>query len=239
MKKLVMTMAAGRYQEIVDLIYPRFKAYAKKCDAEFISIEDCKYPNCPVVDKLRLIDYFQDFDRILFIDADILIRADAPSLFDLVHPDKVAAYDEGSTLWHLQDLISRISDVNKLAELWRLPKADWPSVVRKDEILPYYNSGVVLLGKQHQCLWESPPAPLKNPTGVVPCAEQCYFNWAIRQHKPAMHHLPVCFNQMPYNRAADYKESSYFIHYAGFEKFDERAAEMRRDAEVWANGLEG
>jgi hypothetical protein len=52
MKNLILTMAAGRYQEIVDLIYPRFDAYASRCYADFASIIECQFPECPVLDKL-------------------------------------------------------------------------------------------------------------------------------------------------------------------------------------------
>jgi lipopolysaccharide biosynthesis glycosyltransferase len=234
MKNLILTMAAGRYQEIKDLIYPRFGSYAFGCKAHFEVIEECKFPECPVLDKLRMAEYFDRYDRILFLDADILVRDDCPNLFDLVDEERVAAYDEGSTLWHLKDLIHRIHDVNNLSELWGLPKADWPGVVKEGEILPFYNAGVMLLSKQHRCLLEAPALdPLPNPKGKVPCAEQCYLNWTIRKHKPKMHHLPVCFNQMPYNRTADYRFTSYMLHYAGFENFDARVEQMNRDNEFW------
>lgn len=232
MKKLVLTMAAGRYQEIKDIIYPLFEHYAAKCGADFASIEDIKHSECPVLDKLRLTDYFSDYDRLLFLDADILVRKDTPNLFDLVPVGKMACYDEGSTLMYPPDLQLRMHHVNLLVEQWGLAPVQWPTTIHPGEVLPYYNSGVILLDAEHEYLFQKPPVdPITKPK--IPCGEQVWMNWGIRTYRPKMHHLPLCFNQMPYNRCRDYLRTCYMCHYAGYEFFDDRARDMRKEHAIW------
>lgn len=224
-------MAAGRYLELTDIIYPLFKKYADKCGADFFSIEDIQNPSCPVLDKFRVVEKFDEYDRMLFIDADILVRNDAPNLFDLVPVGQVGCYDEGSTI-ETQGLQIRMHHVNVLVNQWKLDSIEWPKVLNPGEILPYYNAGVVMMDAEHEYLFRKPSVnPLTKPT--VPCGEQVYMNWGIRRFRPKMYHLPLPFNQMPYNRFRDYLYTSYFCHYAGYESFDERAKDMRREHGIW------
>ncbi len=226
-------MAAGNYEPIREIVYPLFEHYAKKCRADFHSIEDIENPQCPVLDKFRVCDFLKDYDRLLFLDGDILIRPDCPDLFKMVPSEWFAAYDEGSQLWSLDNLTERLSAIGKLASLWQLEQPIFPSTFQLGSPVSYYNSGVFLMHKCHEYVWRKPeidPLPLPN----VPCAEQVYMNWALAQHKTKVYHLPVCFNQMPHNYWRDYQHSSYMLHYAGNLTIEERIAEMKKGLDVWS-----
>lgn len=226
-KRVIVTVATGRYEEIKDIISPRFTNYAATCKAHFVYIGDSKYPDCPVLDKFRITELFDAYDRVLFLDADILVRNDCPSLFDLVKPGKVAAFDEASTLWNWNETLIRFMEIAKLCALWKLES------VNCENTRSHYNAGVVLYGKEHKVLFDNDKVgDLPNPIGKALCSEQMYMNWAIMKNSIPMHSLPVCFNQMPYNRFPNYRETSYMIHYAGLS-FDQRLLEMKQDDEYW------
>jgi lipopolysaccharide biosynthesis glycosyltransferase len=80
--------------------------------------------------------YFDTYDRILFLDADILVRDDCPNLFDLVDVDRVAAYDEGSTLWHFKISSTAFTTSTTSQISGAFPKPTGPASSKKARFFP-------------------------------------------------------------------------------------------------------
>lgn len=95
MKKLVLTISIGhKYLEIASITHNYIKRYADKIGAEFMAITDQKHSS-PHWEKFRIYDLFNSYDRILYIDTDVLISHDCPDLFKVCPRYAMGAFNEG------------------------------------------------------------------------------------------------------------------------------------------------
>ena len=95
MKKIVCIMAIGeKYTKLLKLISRidgceggRFKKYASKCKADFAIINnalDPEYHRNLLYQKLLLASKFKSYDLVLYLDMDIIINDNCPSVFELI-----------------------------------------------------------------------------------------------------------------------------------------------------------
>lgn len=87
-KKTIYTLNVDAYSEqITNITYPFIKDYARKIDAEFVVINERKFPSFPAVyEKLQIHELGKDNDWSIYIDSDVLVH---PDLFDFtVHLNK-------------------------------------------------------------------------------------------------------------------------------------------------------
>ena len=78
MKLAVVTLAIGeRMRELTKLTHPRMIDYAAQCDATFKVIEEKQFPKSDIIcyEKLQIADMLAYYDRILYLDADILVTS--------------------------------------------------------------------------------------------------------------------------------------------------------------------
>ncbi len=81
----VMCVGSGKYLKQYELVSPQIKAYADKCYADFILIDK---PIDPYMkrdiysQKLLIPDYLRKYAQVAFLDLDILIAQECPSIFD-------------------------------------------------------------------------------------------------------------------------------------------------------------
>jgi hypothetical protein len=95
MKKLVCIMAVGKkYKTILKRLSKkdgcyggRFKQYADRCGADFVVIDEAldteNYRNI-LFQKLLIPSKFEDYDLVLFLDMDLAINENCPSLFEIL-----------------------------------------------------------------------------------------------------------------------------------------------------------
>jgi len=108
-KKLaIVTVCIGDYyKQIARYTHPTLKTYAKKINAEFISIEN-NNPNyiTQKYNKFEIYNLLNRFDRLIYVDTDIIIRDDCPNLFEIVPKTQLGMYNEvmlGERLSYLID----------------------------------------------------------------------------------------------------------------------------------------
>ena len=106
MKSAIITICIGeKYEQLALLTHPTIQAYADKIGAEFIVIKDRIYPaEVPVgYEKLRLGKYLETYDRIIFLDTDLIVRPDTPNLFDFVPEGMIylGTIQQYQFVWHL------------------------------------------------------------------------------------------------------------------------------------------
>lgn len=205
MKKLLLTLATGTHGKYWDLVSGLMKSYAVSCDAdcEVITTPTDSTAN-PCFGKYKLKDYFSVYERILYLDIDILVRSDSPNLFDIVPLGHFAALNEGS-ICSEEDWVIRVEHVKRIGLECRATDCD---LVPYD----YFNAGVVLLDRADSEVFA---LPISWTQTIM--AEQSYMNINILRLKPRLYHLPMCFNAMPWRWSHDYLKSNYFIHYAGMD----------------------
>jgi len=92
---LVLTICIGaHYQSIAAITHQSIGVYATKIGADFMVITDQQHLS-PHWEKFRIFDLLNRYDRILYIDTDVLITHDCPDLFKIVPNDMIGAFNEG------------------------------------------------------------------------------------------------------------------------------------------------
>ena len=236
MKKLICTHTSAHYEVARPIVYPIFKKYAKKVKADFIAVEDTLYNDDPAMDRFRIKHFFKDYDRILYLDSDLVIRADCPNLFDIVPENRFGAYDESSSFgfkatfagYGEAPMKERIDHIIKLCKHRNITV---PDILAGDiEKVSYFNAGVFVCSKRHKSLFDV------NEVGTPPGVdifEQTAINLALILGNVPVHHLPACFNQLTHNRMKDWLEASYIVHFAGVGSLNDRIPMMQAVLDHW------
>jgi len=222
MKKAIVTVVNGeKFDEIWKRTEHFFVRYAEKCDAELIvlhGVDGINYPS-PHWIKFSLHQLLKEFDRIAFIDADIIIRDDCPSLFDVVPEDSFGIFNEG-------EFCQRAICIHEVRKVYSVDIKNWNGS-------DYYNTGVMVMSKEHRFLFKITEEikPLRNAFG-----EQTYLNMKIMANNVKLFNLPFKYNRMSImDRITGMTRlDSYIIHYAGdgdklLEKMDKDIAQWELD----------
>jgi len=219
MKKAVITIALGDfYTKMAEFTHPIIKAYADKIGADFIVIDKNDEFKIPHYTKLNLNKYLRDYDRVLYIDTDILIREDAPDIFAEVPEDEIGIFEEGQFMERQQSMLQFLIENKVDPKIWNKK---------------YYNTGVMVLSKQHANIFIKPLTEEVNHF-----AEQSYINLLFCIFKPKIHNLHYKWNRMyALDRiTGEDRYDSYFMHYAGISVImpeDKQLSLMRDDWEIW------
>lgn len=224
-KHLVLTISIGeKFKQIADITHKSIKQYANKINAEFLCIDDNYKLNNSKLDlesphwnKFQINNLLDKYDRILYIDTDIIIRNDCPNLFDIIPEDKIGMFNEGK-------YESRFQPLEQAVKAYDEQISDWDG--------SYYNTGVIVISKQHKDLFISPS--IIHPLAMF---EQSYINLQIIKHKDkySMFDLNYKFNRMNLMNKiiGEPRFASYMIHYAGFNQHYEMLFLMENDLKEW------
>ncbi len=203
MKTAIVTIAIGsRYQELAKLTHPTLKAYADKIGADFVVID--KQSNTPHWEKFQLYDLLVKYQRIIYLDTDLIVREDCPNLFDLVPETKLGIFNEGRFADRSGSLMEAHKEYNR-----PFPKK-WDGT--------YYNTGVMVLSRRHRQLFKLPQKIVS--LGMF---EQGYLNMLMLEmdndhaHEERIEELDYKFNRMPLadSYCGIHRCDSYIVHYAG------------------------
>jgi ADP-heptose:LPS heptosyltransferase len=223
-KRAILTIVSGdKYGKIWERVEPFFIAYAEKCDAELIVMSKGEVPTAHWL-KFGIYDLLhKQFDRIAFIDADILIRPDTPSLFDIVPEDSFGIFNEGY-------YTPRSVCIHEVKKVYNVDLPNWNG---KD----YFNTGVMVVSRCHRHIFKilGDIKQLRNAFG-----EQTYLNMRIMQSGVKIHHLDFNFNRMSImDRITGMTRlDSFLVHYAGFDVLFGEGSLIKaldRDIEHWKN----
>lgn len=91
MKKLIVTMCMNNWEpEITQLTFPLMKFHARKIGADFLLLDQRKYPKLPLqLERFQIYDIANNYDWVIQLDADLLMHPDMPDLTQLVSKDTV------------------------------------------------------------------------------------------------------------------------------------------------------
>lgn len=226
-RKAVLTIVNGeKYKAIWERVEPYFIAYADKCEAELIVMSEGDVPTAHWL-KFGMYDLLhKQFDRIAFIDADILIRPDTPSLFDIVPEDQFGIFNEGF-------YTPRSMCIHEVKKVYNVELPNWNGA-------DYYNTGVMVVSRQHRHIFKV-NGEIKNLRNAF--GEQTYLNMRIMQSGVKVFPLHFDFNRMNIldRLTGMTRLNSYLVHYAGFDfQFGEGAVlkALDRDIELWKQNHE-
>lgn len=199
MKLAVVTVAIGdHYSKLSVVTHPTIKRYSEKVGADFISITKQKVSrSTPHWEKFQIYDLLKTYDRILYVDTDIIIRKCAPNIFDIIPEDCLGIFNEATFVLHREYAMTRAY------EAYGITNIGWDG--------RYYNSGVMVISRCHRDLFIKPKREVAN------FYEQSFLNIQIQKHATKIFDLPYQFNRMfcldQFLGRERYE--CYFIHYAG------------------------
>jgi lipopolysaccharide biosynthesis glycosyltransferase len=149
--------------------------------------------------KLNIVELLENYERVLFIDCDILIREDSPNIFDIVPTSMVGMYNESTPFENYKE------DFMKLwCERFSYDYSKWNG--------QHYNSGVTVFSRGHELLYSPPKFVYRDMF-----YDQTHLNANIMNFNIPMYDLPYQFNRIFFidHLVPDSRYESFFIHYAG------------------------
>jgi len=163
-KRCIVSVAVGDdYIAMSKLTWPLMETYADKCDADFIGLDN-KIEDWAIMEKFRTWHFCQQYDEVLFLDADCVVKSTCPNIFD-EYSDTICVHDDGP----------RVGDAEWLS---RDRKAITAVTGRRvQHTTACYNSGVVLTRKPASDIWKRPEVHI----GTSHCIEQTWVGEQISQ----------------------------------------------------------
>ena len=215
-KYAVITLNIGtRFAEMGELTMPLMKNYARSIGADFV-----------VIDKLKQMHHskysaywakFQLYDRILFLDLDVLVYPHCPNLFAVVPEDKFGALVETDygipQLEEILEIQARVRDIG-----WR-----------KD----YFNVGVMVASKAHREIFNLD----HGSDGGQKYPEQTQINYNVQRFRIPIFKLDFRFNHTYFfGGNHDSRSLSNIVHYAGITH-ELRIPLIREDIKRYFEGM--
>jgi hypothetical protein len=161
--RLVITVAIGReFRALLKLTQPAMEAYAKRCDADFIALDNMTQEWWGL-EKFRTWHFAKEYEETLFIDADCIIRHTCPNMFG--RKSSIAIHDDYAYLTSTEWLTHQRANVAELSGL---------NIVDAATCL---NTGVVYTRKSAADIWKPPMTNI----GQHHCAEQIVVEHRVLQ----------------------------------------------------------
>lgn len=212
MKLAIFTIAIGdnpMYQAAIH----SFRYYAERVGADLIVSDSLHYPinidnpkysaNPAWAEKLRIGELLKQYDRVLYLDADILISPYAEDIFQV--------YCDLDTIYMLDEGMHCERHIEKQLIETQLGKITWP---QDQDTTHYYNVGVMLISKQCALFNFADVGYLQTICNEIRFYEQTLFNYVIFQQQLKHQAIERRFNRMDMFGKEDYIKAD-FIHYAG------------------------
>ena len=205
-RRVVVTLAAGRAgKELLAVSGPVMQAYARRVGADFKAVTNpAVSPGYPLGAKFAAGRAFAaGYDRLLFLDADLILSPDCPDLFAAVPATHAGLYDDTpdltATAW-LDAEYHALCD----SQGWGRTRP------------PYcLNTGVVVASAAHAALFV-PPA---RPYPVTHCSEQNLINLNAHRHGVPVHRLPAALNWQWWARRGEFDAPGQHVyHFAGMSQ---------------------
>lgn len=216
MNNIVITLfkPSPLYNKLAEVTHPLMRNYAQKIGADFQIVDnfDPSRHEHLMYCKLDFVDFLQTYDRVLYVDSDVIIRSNAPNIFEDVPYEYLGMFDEARPC--MNGCFPRYVKVYN--EYARSRGAEEFNIDLWDG--RYFNAGVMVFSKHHvNCpIFHQPVVEL---TQEDLFREQSYFNLMIQKYGVEMHDLTLKWNGMGSGLCQNIKEEdrlkSHFIHVIG------------------------
>jgi hypothetical protein len=157
-----------------------------------------------IIKKIDIVELLKEYERVVFVDCDIIISDQAPNIFEEVPSQMVGMYNESELFNNYQN-----KSIDEWCNIFNINSSEF---LHSSWDGSYYNSGVMVFSRGHEKLFTRPKF-LKNKRFF----EQNHINKNIMNFKIPMYPLPYFFNRMFFidSLVPDSRHNSFFIHYAG------------------------
>jgi len=204
------------YYKITSLL---LKAFAKKWHCAYIEITgSCDLmtiDNKPHWKILQAKELLNQFDRLLLIDADIIITPHCLNPFEIIPETMIGTIyeDVGSRMQYRRQIIK---DIQK-----DFGEINWTQ--------GYLNCGFFLLSKIHKVIFE----PINEKYWIGFGSDDVHFGYQINKNNLKVLELPYYWNHMSMFseswNGSPCRYNSYVIHYAGQANFPDKGDRSRDD----------
>lgn len=186
---------------VFDYCIPTIKNYSKKVGADFINRQNAV--GDPMFEKFFIKDLLDIYDRVLYVDSDILIRSDAPDIFNYYNEEYLYMYDETERDGvHYNHKVQEIVDSKNVK--WKI----------NNENYSIYNGGVILCSKKHKKIFNDSGVCF---SGMPRLKEQTCINYNIMNEGISVKCIDPKFNKMVY-----FDDDGWFLHFANVLDRNER-----------------
>jgi len=215
-KKLIITRA-DEYTPYTTFTHPSLRRYADQVGADFQILsgpEKAPESHFRIFKCFNLLD---EYDRILHLDSDIIIRKNCPNLFEFIDETKIGTIleDKGSRQDHRRQLMKQIQEERG--------SVNWTE--------GYNNTGVFMVSKMHKEIFNVNLDSVWRGFGE----DDVELGYQIHKLGFEIQELPYTLNHMsmfsePWNESPS-RFDSYIIHYAGngFFSFMKNVEEIEQD----------
>ena len=222
----IVTLVIGEaFKRIARITHPFMRRYAQRIGADFVPIHKSIYPHCHF-DKLQMYDLLGKYNRIIYIDTDVLVKLDCPNLFKIVPEDAVGMYNEGAPATK-KERKEHQEVFEEASEKYGLPL---PERSRGE----FYNAGIMVLSIQHREHYRPPEKVVFMKYGDQPLVNLRLMNADVR-----IFDIGYQFNRMPYlddgkhvmpngEKITCPRTDCHMIHYAGIPNV---TSEAKKDIE--------
>jgi lipopolysaccharide biosynthesis glycosyltransferase len=193
--------------DIFDDCFKSIKSYAEKCGADLISrysIQDHKlsdeknYKNI-IMEKFFMRDLLSCYDRVLYVDADILIKNDAPNIFDY--------YDNQGYVYMYNEIkfngVQYDKQVKNASALYNI---NW---TKTGEHYDFFNAGVMLVNKFQKRLFTYDPDDYFIFDDLPMLVDEPYLHFNLFKYNIPIQEMDKRFNTMVY-----FEDDGWFLHFA-------------------------
>lgn len=218
MKKAIVTIAGGEYfLRMAALTHPTFQAYARRIGVDFLVWSDLSGYQIPEYKKLEIGKLLDEYDRVLYLDTDVIVRDDTPDIFEIVPDDHLGMLEESR-------YYDRRTSVLRFMEHVGFDSTKWNG--------KYYNAGIFVCSKVHRDVFVRPPVEWDH------FRDQTWFNTLIADRGVKVFSLPYRFNRvLGLDRVyGEDRLDAYFLHYAGISIVRSREETLEiiaHDLEMW------
>jgi lipopolysaccharide biosynthesis glycosyltransferase len=242
MKTAVATICIGsKNQAMRRLTFPSIIDFAERIGADFINMSQTfedRFDGILNYEKLQFIKLLEIYDRVIYLDADILVSRDCPNPIDQVPPHSIGAF--------ITSRYSSLHNHTNLEIIRALGDIEWQREGRDASVLESFNSGVLVLSKQLlPALKQALPAAdawCQHSRTAKPhtlLKDQPVLNYITQKNCIPIHDLSYRFNHTNARGGSADRFASYVIHYAGVSHRQEsrrfkttKLEKMRIDAKI-------
>jgi lipopolysaccharide biosynthesis glycosyltransferase len=212
MKTAVVTLCIGKdFEGIAKFTHPTIKQYANRIGADFIVINSIKIgTERPHFEKFQLYSLLDKYNRIFYVDTDVIISPNCPNVFEIVPESMFGAFIESN----FQKRDNLIEFIQK-----KLGRIHWKKT--------YFNSGVMVFSRKHKHIFNRYNG-LNTAWGDT--GEQTQLNYNLQKYQIPIFDIGIKFNNiLNFNTEGRFK--SYILHYAGNNSYRKHRLEIiKRDA---------
>jgi predicted O-methyltransferase YrrM len=211
-------------QPVFDATLPTIEAYADRIGQDFICIKERKRNSphtAPHFEKRQVRDLLKRYERIIYVDADVVIRDNCPNLFGIVEEDAIGAFNELSqnnpnAEAIRQDALAAQEHLGRLKH-WDLGASDGV----------FINSGVIVASRKHRNIFKFSKRRLWSKL----FRDQTQINYNIQKGRFRIQQLPSEYNWMRFCKNTCPQDQAFIIHYAGKIEQQEVLRRIEQDLE--------